>query len=382
MVLWHRNSLTVIVTSFFLFGAAESAYAGSGKFGVIIGGGDRMPAPIKILKDVGATWVRVNNHLDGRGTDISQLLAAGFNVVITFDHHDVSNIITTYGSPAQFIHAGFPFSSKDVYQRKIREVLEPLLPYLVNGRKIMAQCENEISDASLNSKARYWRGTVDQYVVQLDACYDAVKSVDASIPVVLSSFASEALSSAIHSGQNSRLSGLAGTLITTLLTKGRYDVADLHFYGCVGDIAPKAQWVQEHMPAGKGWISTENGGPDYRCSSTSIRYEQDPEGYEQLEADQVPQRLSACAEHGASVCLWFSLFDLRGEEGVFSHMGLLEVAGSGSGGGMPRGQRSRLREMMNRGGSGDMSAEQRERFMNALRKKPAYDAFQSFVASH
>lgn len=66
--------------------------------------------------------------------------------------------------------------------------------------------------------------------------------------------------------------------------------------------------------------------------------------FEQTEAQEVPNRLSLCANGGGAVCLWFSLFDLRGEVDAFNHLGLLDSS------------------------------------VVPPRKKPAYGAFQSFVA--
>lgn len=67
--------------------------------------------------------------------------------------------------------------------------------------------------------------------------------------------------------------------------------------------------------------------------------------FEQVEAQQVPARLRACAENGASVCLWFSLLDLEHEVDTFNHFGLLD----------PR--------------------------VSPPRHKPAYDAFRRFVVT-
>jgi hypothetical protein len=35
------------------------------------------------------------------------------------------------------------------------------------------------------------------------------------------------------------------------LLEGRYDAADLHFYGCVDDIAAKIKWIQARLQQGK-----------------------------------------------------------------------------------------------------------------------------------
>lgn len=353
-----------------------AAFADSGKFGVIIGGQGKVPNIIEILKDLDVSWIRINNHLDGKGADISQFLEAGFNVVVTISNRDPKNLDTTYGSAEKFSHGGYPFKSKPAYQSRIKELLTPLVPYLKKGRRIMAQCENEISDASLNKKARYWRGTVDQYLTQLQAFYEAVRSVSPEIPVVLSSFPSEGLNIVME--PNSPRFRLANKLYTIMLTKGKYEVVDLHFYGCPEDIPAKVQWVKQHMPSDKRWISTENGGPDFRCQETPTPYEKDPKRYEGIQAKQVSQRLSACSDNGASVCLWFSLIDLGREASVFTHMGLLGIDG------LEGELKDEFKEMINKErfgakGAGELTPQQKGKFMKALRKKPAYEAFKSFV---
>ena len=314
------------------------------QFGVIISGQNiARPEIVSAAKDLGAGWVRLNLNL-ASSQDYTLFLASGMNVVLTISNQDPSNIVTTYGTLREWPNAGFPFKSETQYQQQIRTVLEPALPYLAQGQQVWVQAENEISDASVNPASSYWRGTDEQYLAQLQALYEEVKSVNASIPVVLTSFASETLDAL--SEQNDPRHEFVVQHVTTLLTQGQFDAVDLHFYGCVEDIAAKVKAVRERMPASKPfiWISTENGGPDYRCETTPPSWKQDLAQFEQEEARQVPLRLSACAENGGSICLWFSFIDLKNSGEVFSHLGLLD------------------QDVM------------------PPRKKPAYDAFQTFVA--
>ncbi len=376
----RRFAIFILLIIFtFSSGLVFADSSDTGRFGVIIGGQGKMPGVVNILKDLGCGWARINNHLDGKGQDPATFLEAGINLVITFDNHDPSNMDTGYGSPEQFPHAGFPFQSKETYQNNVQEVLRPLLPYLKQGRKVWVQCENEISDAGRNKKSRYWRGTVQQYLIQLNAFYEAVKSVDPSIPVVLTSFPSEGLSAVIN--QDNPRHELAAKLYGTLLKEGKYDAVDLHFYGCVEEIPAKVKWVKQNMPKEKPWITTENGGPDNRCPHTNITWEQNSEEFERIQAEQVSSRFNACLENGVSICLWFSLFDLLGEASVFTHLGLIDTTSLKG----RQGQRGRFRGM-NRGrgrqGLGSVSEEKAQKIMESLRKKPAYYAFQSFVASH
>lgn len=321
----------------------ELPQATPSKYG-LIASSSRRPDAITYTTDLGAAWVRLNTNLNDPDPDFKGFLDAGVNVIITVNNQDPANIDTTYGTPSQWVHAGFPYRSKDVYQQRIRDLLTPLVSSLEAGREIWLQCENEIGDASVNPNAAYWRGTTDQYLTLLASCYEAVKSVNVNIPVVLTSFASQNLDAVIdlsnptHNYQTQRM--------TQLLSEGRYDAADLHFYGCVDGIAERAQWVKNHLPPGRRWISTENSGPvASQCPQLPVSWQQDIERFEQVEAQQVPLRLKACSDAGASVCLWFSLFDLRGEVDDFNHLGVLDS-----------------REV-------------------PPRKKPGYDAFKSFVAS-
>lgn len=374
----RKFAIIAVSLGLILLNALSAAFADAGKFGVIVGGKGQVPNIIETLQDLGVSWVRLNCHLDGSNPDFTRFLDAGINLIITFNNTNPNNIDTSYGSLSEFSHAGFPFSSKEAYQQDIKQVLGPLLPYLSKGRKIMAQCENEIIDASISRKARYWRGTTDQYLVQLQAFYEAVHSVNSSIPVVLTSFASETLSVAISHNSNNPRYNFATKFIKRLLSEGKYDAADLHFYGCVDQIPDKVNWIKQNMPSGKIWISTENGGPDSRCPATPLSYSENPTRYEEIEAQQVPQRLSSCAENGASVCLWFSLIDLRGEVSVFSHMGLLGLS-------IPEGGRQGFQGIKGSFGGarrGQLTPEQGQKLSKLIYKKPAYAAFKSFVAGN
>lgn len=301
------------------------------------------PEIISYLTELNAGWVRINMDLNGANENYTQLFDAGLNVFLAVSNQDPKNADTALGSFKEFPNAGFPYKSKVTYQQKVRELITPALPYLAKGRMLYVQAENEIGDATVNQKSRYWRGTTDQYLTQLQALYETVKAVNPAIPVVLSSFPSETLDALIDSKNDRHDFAMSRT--TMMINSKYYDAVDLHFYGCVNDIAAKVKWFKGRLPAGKVWLSTENSGPDSRCTSTPLQYEKDPARYEQLQAEQVKQRLAACAENGGVICLWFSLFDLKGETDVFAHMGLIDSHSA------------------------------------ALRKKPAYDTFKNFVSS-
>jgi hypothetical protein len=315
------------------------------EFGVMIGGKGQAPQFVGVMKDLGASCVRMNCRLKDRDHEFARFLDAGIDMVITFDNSDTSNMGTEYGTLKEWPNAGFPYRSKEVYQKRIREVLMPLKPFLASGRKIWAQCENEIGDAAINPKSRYWRGTTEQYLIQLRAFREAVESVSPSIPVVLTSFPSESLSALIDGGNPHH--EYAERHLTKLLQSPDASVLDLHFYGSVGEIPAKVKAVRDRSPKNKPflWICTENGGPDFRSKDTPISWKQDQDQFERIQALQVSQRLLACSHNGAQLCLWFSLMDLKKETDVFSHLGLLD------------------QEVL------------------PPRKKPSYEAFKAFVAS-
>ena len=148
--------------------------------------------------------------------------------------------------------------------------------------------------------------------------------MDANIPVVITSFSTELLDVLIepHNPNHAAFTDH----VTTLLTQGKFDAVDLHFYGCAADIPAKVSAVRNLMPPGRQflWICTENGGPDFRCNRTPVSWRQDLASFEKLQALQVPARLTLCAENGVSICLWFSLYDLKNSPDIFSHLGLLD----------------------------------------------------------
>ena len=297
-------------------------------------------------RQLGVGWVRLNVVLGSGDQTYVQYLASGINVVLTILNQDPSNILTDYGTPQQFFAAGFPYKSKAKYQQDVRDLLQPGLGYLKSGRQIWLQGGNEIADASAAVKEPFWRGTMQQYLDQQQALYEVVQSVNPGIPVILTSFESETLDKLI----DPKAQGHPGVVkyLTGLLTQGKYDAIDLHFYGCVEDIPAKVTAVKELLPAGRTvpWISTENGGPMVECKNTPISWSQDLTQFEALQAQQVPARLSACADQDASVCLWFSLFNVKRGSDDFNHLGLLDED------------------------------------TTPAREKPAYEAFKTFIAQY
>ncbi len=312
---------------------AAAATALSPKFGVhgSIPAGSGDPDVTPSLQELGAGWVRLNYDMDGILPDFARFLDAGVNIVITFQNRDPQNVADP-GDLITFPQGGFPYVDRTAYQNRIRDALTPLLPYLSSGRQVYAQFENEVGPFNT-----YWHAGLNAYLPQLSAGYEAVHALSPSIPVVTYGIASGVMELIVYDPANA---GDQIQWLTTLFTTGQYDVVDLHFYHCPSSIPAKVQAVLSLMPAAKPWISTENGGPDTRCLST-------PDFSEEIEAEQVPVRLQSCADSGGSVCLWFSFFDMVNTSPPFDTLGLLERPS------VPGGE---------------------------PRKKPAYWAFQAYVA--
>jgi hypothetical protein len=313
------------------------------EFGVMASGRQN-PAPlVDAVTESDAQWVRVNVELGREHPDLTAYLTAGLDVVVTVVNTDPSNIDTSLGTTDHYPNAGFPYVSRDTYVADVRALLQPLVPQLHGSRQLIVECENEVGDAMVVPNGRFWRGSTDQYLAVLDACYEATTSVDPAIRVSLSSFASESLDAVLDPSDPHH--DFAVDRIERLLHDGRYDMVDLHFYGCVADIAAKVAWVDSRRHAGTEWISTENGGPDLRCPTMTADWRIDGTAWDAAQADEVPVRLDACANAGGRVCLWFSFLDLKNEADQFSHLGLIDTR------------------------------------VRPPRRKPAYDAFAAFMAA-
>lgn len=305
-----------------LAGAAAPAAASdtpSGAKGVMISGRFTDASTVATVRQLGAKWVRLNVELGGRRSSPQAFLDAGIDVILTVTNNDPTNVVTTYGTPAAYPNAGFPAASQARYRSQVESIVRGLRPRA--GHHVWIQCENEINDASVAPRSRFWRGTTDQYLTLLADCARATHRADPRARVVLAGFPSESLDAAIDARNPHH--AFSADRLTRLLAAPSYDVTDLHFYGCVGTITAKVTWVHARQRAGTQWISTENAGPDPRCPSTPVSW-RDP-SFESVQSQQVTQRITACRSNGGAVCLWFSLRDVRGESDTFNHLGLIDT---------------------------------------------------------
>jgi hypothetical protein len=270
--------------------AAQGQPAPDRRFGVL-GSQATGPAAAAILADLGAGSVRFHLTFEGNDPDPTPLLSAGIAVVITFKNRDAANVDTTYGTPSQWPNAGFPCLSHAAYQQAVTAALTPILPLVASGAQVWEQCENEAFNATEKPLFPFWRGADQQYLTQLAAFTEAVRALDSRIRVVLTSFSSETLDAAVNPGDPDNATAVAH--IEAFLASADYNVSDLHLYACVESIPSKILFVASRLPSGKPWIATENGGPDPRCATTPGDWASNPQAYEQLEAEQVPQRLGS-----------------------------------------------------------------------------------------
>lgn len=301
--------------------------AHTGRFGFFIGTPTKSlnAQEIGLLTDIGNVgWVRLEIFMGGTGQDYTPYLDAGFNVILTIVNKNFDNIVTDNGTPQDWPGAGFPFKNKDQYQKDVRTLLQPAVPYLQQGRQVWVQAENEETDATVEKNAIFWRGTDQQYLAQSQAFYAAAKSISPNIKVVLSGFAGYMLELIANPDLPRHAYGVQHAKL--LLTQAKYDALDLHFYECVTDITPHVKGLKALIPAGQPfvWISTENGGPMTACKATPISWKQDLAQFEKLQAGQLPERLSACSQNGGRICLVFSFFDLEKSDEKFNHLGVID----------------------------------------------------------
>ncbi len=308
---------------------SDTTPPGTGAFGVNASAGARFDGPA-LAVDLGARWVRVNASIDGSTGDLDKLrrwLDQGFNLVITMDHRQPGNVVTTYGTLREHPRAGFPYRDATVFSQSLTAQIQPLAGYLDQGRSVILQSENEIGDASY-SKSIFWRGTIDDYLTLERTFYETVKSVDPRFGVSLTSWPSQAMTALADPDDPRHAAAEARS--TKLLDGGTYDAVDLHFYGCTSQIAAGATWFAGRLKPGTYWISTENAGPTIYCNSVFSNWRGNLDRFEQEKAAEVPQRLQACVASGGRVCLWFSLFNLDDEVDWANHLGLVSTSGATS----------------------------------------------------
>jgi hypothetical protein len=120
------------------------------------------------------------------------------------------------------------------------------------GRVTYWQCDNEPSNSTL------WAGTADEYVLQLNAMYRSVKSVDPHAAVVLGGCGYDVFSSEPNSPQRHFFDRLAD------IGRDAFDCFDVHLYGdpyCIPEYVATARQFMRAHGYDKPVLAGEYSGP-------------------------------------------------------------------------------------------------------------------------
>lgn len=239
----------------------------SDRFGIFDVSSDR-----RTLDRLGVGWVRVQWQMGdvkgGRRIDRFAAMAGilaerGIGLWLTVYHRDPTNILDagTVGY-ANATRGGFPPRDGAVYQERLKRGVGRIADALLMagrdpGRWLVVQIGNEVLPRDVyppDRKVRFWHGTAEQYLWTLSLGYAAVKAVDPSIPVAAAGISSAALEAI---GRDQRR---IAAWNERLLTRGRFDWADVHLRHAIADIPAKMRWLRRFW---SGPIAaTEMAGPD------------------------------------------------------------------------------------------------------------------------
>jgi hypothetical protein len=248
---------------------------------------------------------------------ITKAVSEGYAVWLTIMHRDRSNV----ADQARFDRSqrgGFPPQDPARYQELVRRTIHPLVESLRSqgkapGEWFVVQIENEIlpDDVMPTNPNRFWQGSSKEFLNTLQLAYDAVKSVDPSIPVAVGGIASEGLEIVLRGPSP------GARWIDRLLREGRFDVVDAHLYHAIESIPRKLAWVRARW---NGPIAaTEIGGPDERAG---VQYS------EAHHAEDLPRRFRAVREAGADLIFWLTMADAPTADRLGQTMGLTREDGS------------------------------------------------------
>lgn len=252
------------------------------------------------LRDLGVGWVRLDYWIgDARYEErfkpiIERAIDEGYSVWITIYHRDPANVDAARLASSK--RGGLPALDLSRYRGLVARAIQPLADRIRSrgakpSERLVVQVENEVApeDIAPPNPNRFWHGTSAQYFSQLVASYEAVKSVDAGIPVALAGFASEGLEWAVTPNASAG-ARKAATWMERMLREGKYDFADVHLYHRIASIPAKIAWVRARTSS--PIAATEVAGPDERSGE---RYSDEANALD-LEA-RIPAVLSAGATH-------------------------------------------------------------------------------------
>jgi hypothetical protein len=308
-------------------GGAAEAEAGGSRYGISYLPGWQGERLWGNLRDLGVGWVRIDLWTGKReyeerfGPVIVRALADGYGLWLTLMHRDRSNI-ADQSRYDQSGRGGFPSADPQRYRELIRRTVQPLVEQLRSRGKnpaewLVIQIENEVApeDVLPPNPKRFWHGTSDQYLAHLALAYEAVKSVDPSIPVAVAGIASEPLEPRGAGRLAMPEAGLRW--LDRMLRQGRHDWADLHLYHRVETIPSKVAWIRERWNG--PLAATEVAGPDER---TGARYS------EELHAEEVPRRVRTTLDAGVTRFFWFNMADAPTADRLGQTVGLTRTDGS------------------------------------------------------
>ncbi|MBI4613259.1 MAG: hypothetical protein HY720_06580 [Planctomycetes bacterium] len=282
-------------------------------------GVSRDPKAREALAELGVGWVRIGEYqLGERRDDLTRIPREGYGLWLTLFHRDRANVADARAFDASE-RGGFPPADGARYQELVRSTVRPLVEGLrAAGRDparwLVVQIENEVLPRDVlppDRPRRFWHGTGEEYLSTLALAYEAVKSVEPSVPVAAAGISSEMLAELVRGEHR---------LITSwgerLLKEGRFDWADVHLYNRVDEIPAKVAWVRARWA---GPIAgTEVGGPD---EASGARYS------EELHAEDVAARIGAAREAGVRRIFWSPFFENPNLESRFVPMCLVASGG-------------------------------------------------------
>jgi len=294
----------------------------SDRFGIFDVSSDRRT--VETLDRLGVGWVRVQRQMGEAGgarridriASMAGILAErGIGLWLTVYHRDSTNILDagTVGY-ANATRGGFPPRDGAVYQERLKRGVGRIVEAhhaagRDPGRWLVVQIGNEVLPRDVyppDRKVRFWHGTAEQYLWTLSLGYAAVKAIDPAIPVAAAGISSAALEAI---GRDQRR---IAAWNERLLTRGRFDWADVHLRHAITDIPAKMRWVRQFWS--DPVAATEMAGPDPRTEPYS----------EALQADDLVERLRTARSSGVDRLFWASLVENPHVARVHRREGLIE----------------------------------------------------------
>ncbi|MFQ5436515.1 MAG: hypothetical protein ACE5FD_16750, partial [Anaerolineae bacterium] len=257
------------------------------------------------LADLGVGWVRLQFRLGKEDPTVyTRVLDEGYGLWLTLTPRDAENVADPE-KLARSQRGGFPPVNDEPYKALVTATIAPLVESLRAAGKnpgdwLVIQLGNEVipSDVLPDQPLRFWHGTADEYLHTLALTYQAVKAVDPSIPVAMTSLSSEAMEAVLSYESGETQYQPIADWAARLLAEAQADWADIHLYHSVETIPDKVAWYRAHW---NGLLAaSEIGGPDSAVTPTFT---------EAGHAADLNARLTAALEAGVSRVFWTTLIE-------------------------------------------------------------------------